>query len=245
MPIALGIGTAAAGVISGGLGYLGATSAAKTQANAAQNIASQQMSVNKESFAPWMQQGQAAYKSLGDLYGVGGSSEASKAAWSNFMQTPAYNFALQQGNLGLDRSAASKGLLLSGGQLKDLTSFNQGLATQQVGNYTNVLQSMANMGLSASAGYAGQFNQAAGTLMGGANATAAGQVGGLNALMQGVNNGSQNALLSYGLSKKFGQDNNSTGSNPSSYQPLGLSPNINYTGTPAGFGQPGSAGALY
>lgn len=234
MPIGLGIGAigAVGSIASGAIGYYGAKNAADIQSTAAQNIAAQQQQVNQQAFAPYLGQGAAAYKSLGDLYGVNGSSGQS-SAWNNFLQTPAYQFASQQGNLGLDRSAASKGLLLSGGQLKDAMSFNQGLASQQIGNYTNVLQSMSQLGLNASAGYAGQFNQSANTMMGGANAQAAGAIGGANALSSGLGGATSNLLTSYGLSKLGTQNTGSTNNNPSSYQPIDFG---GATGAGGGFG---------
>lgn len=45
-------------------------------------------------------------------------------------QTPGYQFALSQGQEAVERSAAAKGGLLSGGTLKDLTAFGQGLASR-------------------------------------------------------------------------------------------------------------------
>ncbi len=44
--------------------------------------------------------------------------------------TPGYQFALQQGLQGIERGAASKGTLLTGGTLKDETAFGTGLADQ-------------------------------------------------------------------------------------------------------------------
>ncbi len=48
---------------------------------------------------------------------------------------PGYQFAVDQGNQGIQRSAAAKGTLLTGGTLKDLAQFNTGLASQ---NYNNI-----------------------------------------------------------------------------------------------------------
>jgi len=46
---------------------------------------------------------------------------------------PGYQFRVQQGQQALERSGASRGLTLSGGQLKDLTRFGQGLGAQEYG----------------------------------------------------------------------------------------------------------------
>ena len=44
---------------------------------------------------------------------------------------PGYQFRVSEGQKALERSGASKGLLLSGGQLKDLQRFGQGLGAQE------------------------------------------------------------------------------------------------------------------
>jgi len=46
---------------------------------------------------------------------------------------PGYQFRVSEGQKALERSAASKGLLLSGGQFKDLTRFGQGMGAQEYG----------------------------------------------------------------------------------------------------------------
>jgi hypothetical protein len=46
---------------------------------------------------------------------------------------PGYQFRVAEGQKALERSAAGKGLLLSGGQLKDLTRFGQDLGAQEYG----------------------------------------------------------------------------------------------------------------
>ena len=62
--------------------------------------------------------------------------------------------AFTQGLQALDRSAASKGTLQSGGQAKGAQEFGQGLASQQYGNYFNRLLSLAGIGQGAASGTA-------------------------------------------------------------------------------------------
>lgn len=50
---------------------------------------------------------------------------------------PAYQWRYQQGINALDKSAAAKGMLLSGGQLKGLEKFGQGVASQEYENAFN------------------------------------------------------------------------------------------------------------
>lgn len=68
------------------------------------------------------------------------------ADYSAFYESPDYQFALQQGQLGIDRTQSARGNLFSGGAGKELNRFNSGLASQQFGNYTNRLASLAGIG---------------------------------------------------------------------------------------------------
>lgn len=50
---------------------------------------------------------------------------------NSIANSPAYQFRMQQGQEAIERSAAAKGTLLTGGTLKDLTAFGQGLASTE------------------------------------------------------------------------------------------------------------------
>jgi hypothetical protein len=50
---------------------------------------------------------------------------------------PGYQFAQQMGQQGVERSAAARGVLNTGGTLQDIAKWNQGLATQQYGDVYN------------------------------------------------------------------------------------------------------------
>ncbi len=115
---------------------------------------------------PYSNLGTGAGNQLADLYGIGysnpqGTSAGGQAvmdkARGNFTNTPDYQFAFDQGLQALDRSAASRGSLLSGGQVKGAQEFGQGLASQQFSNYFNRLLSLFQVG-----------GNAAGTFLGGA-----------------------------------------------------------------------------
>lgn len=108
---------------------------------------------------------------------AGGQQAGSTPAgslWNNFsandFQTdPGYDFRLQQGSQALDRSAAAKGGLFSGGTLKDLTDYNQNFASNEYQNAYNRFQTNRNT----------QFNQLASVA--GLGQTAAGQTAQLGA----------------------------------------------------------------
>lgn len=80
---------------------------------------------------------------------------------AGFESSPDYRFALEQGNEGLLRSAASRGALNSGGTDVDLLRFNQGLASQQLGTYRAGLERLAGYGQSAAQGLGGSASNAA------------------------------------------------------------------------------------
>lgn len=69
--------------------------------------------------------------------------------YSAFKVSPDYQFALTQGLQGLDRSAAARGSLYSGGHSADILGFASGLASQNYGNFYNRLAGLAQSGQSA------------------------------------------------------------------------------------------------
>jgi hypothetical protein len=62
-------------------------------------------------------------------------------SYEQAMQDPGFQFALKEGQDALERSAAAKGTLRSGGTLKDILQWGQGAAAQQYGDvYNRALQ---------------------------------------------------------------------------------------------------------
>jgi len=92
---------------------------------------------------PYLKQGGAAYSRMGDLLGLSGNTSAagygsygpgSHFTMSNLEEDPGYKFRLQQGQRALDNSVASRGMNLSGAQLKGAADYNSGMASQEYGN---------------------------------------------------------------------------------------------------------------
>lgn len=203
------IGATTAAVIGAGAGLAGgimqsnaATDAADTQAAAANRAADQQLSMynqTRSDLLPFAQGGQGAFTNLTSLLGLNGqaNSQGMQSALQNY---PGYQFALQQGNQALDRSAASKGLLMSGGQLKDLTNYNQGMASQLFGNYFNQNVQLANLGENAAAttgnSGANAANGYSNAIQNAGTAQASGIAGSNNALFGG-GGALQNAFQAY------------------------------------------------
>lgn len=82
---------------------------------------------------PYDNFGAAATSRLAALGGVSGSAAQQRALASD----PGYQFRMGQGIQALDRSAAARGMLLSGAQAKGLSQFNQGLASEELNNAYN------------------------------------------------------------------------------------------------------------
>lgn len=143
-----------------------------------------------------------------------------------FRADPGYGFRLSEGLKALERSAAARGGLLSGGTGKALQRYGQDMASQEYGNafnrfYTereallNPLLSLSGRGQT-SATQTGQAAQSFGqqgaqSLTGIGNAMAAGQVGQANAINQAIgqgvsmyNQGQNQNLLNQVLARSMG-----------------------------------------
>ena len=190
---------AAATIGSALLGASASRSAASTQANAANRAADlqmQQFERQVELQEPWRQAGITALNKLIPM-----STEYTPFGMQQFQQDPGYAFRMQEGMKALERSAAARGGLLSGGMLKGAQRYGQDLASQEYMNafnryqaernaQLNPLQSLAGVGQTAT----NQLGQAGQTMAGNvgqalgaaAQARASGYIGGANALSQGL-----------------------------------------------------------
>ena len=209
----MGIETAILG--SAVIGGTMANKAARTQASAADRAAQlQQEQFNRqvELQAPFREAGVRALPELE------AASRYTPFGMSEFQADPGYGFRLSEGQKALDRQAAARGGLISGGALKAAQRYGQEMGSQEYTNAfnryqterqarLNPLQSLAGMAQT-STGQLGQAGQAMATGVGEAGAQAAqarasGYMGGANALSQGLgqyinySQGQQrNALLS-------------------------------------------------
>jgi hypothetical protein len=66
-------------------------------------------------------------------------------AFGRFMTSPDYQFRMNEGVRAMDSSAAQRGLLLSGNQLRSLQEFGQGMAAGEFGNYYNRMAGIAGL----------------------------------------------------------------------------------------------------
>ena len=174
------------GAIVGGASLGGAA----LQSNAARKAAKTQAAAAREGYElargnlePFMAPGRGAVASLAELYGINPETgergqPMPEGALEAFRRSPDYEFARTEGLRGVETSNAARGMLRSGNNLRALTEFGQGLATQTFGNYRGALERLAAMGQNSAGALAGAGQQSAN--MAGA-ATASGQVGSANA----------------------------------------------------------------
>lgn len=124
---------------------------------------------------------------------------------------PGYQFGRDQGVQALDRSAASRGLALSGGQMKDVATFGTNYAMQQAWNpYISELNSMAGLGENAAAGVGNNGvnvgNSVGNNIMSGGEAAASGIVGSANNIGDALKAGAQ-GLAAYNSPYSNGYNN--------------------------------------
>ena len=218
----MAIGTAAAILGSAVLGAAASRSASKTQASAAQQAADVQKSQfeqTREDQAPYRT---AGYNALAEMQRTAGNVPgAFKFGAGDYQADPGYAFRLSEGHKALDRQAAARGGLISGGALRAAQRYGQEMGSQEFGNaYNRALTgyntdvarenqlynrqaALAGIGQTSTnlVGQAGQnYATNVGNLMTSAGAAnAAGQVGMANALTGGLgtylNYSQGNALL--------------------------------------------------
>lgn len=201
------------------VGGIASNAAAKKQAKGAKKAAQlqyDQYAQTREDQMPFLEAGYGSLARLNELLGIAppadsGTSAAPRGAdfgkygrdfaMSDFESDPGYAFRLSEGMKALDRQAAARGGLMSGGALKAAQRFGQDLGSQEYQNAFNryqvnranqltPLQSMAGQGQTTAAqlGQAGQnYATNAGNAYGAAaQAQASGYMGAANAIGQGV-----------------------------------------------------------
>lgn len=179
-----GIGPALGAVIGGGLQQAASAgeqakaieSAGQQAAQSTQQAADIQRQMFERQVAlqePWRQAGVGALNQLIPL-----SQQYTPFGMQQFQQDPGYGFRMSEGMKALERSAAARGGLLSGAQMKGVQRFGQDLASQEYQNAfnryqrerearLNPLQSLANVGQTSAqslGGQAGQMGQNLGNL---------------------------------------------------------------------------------
>ncbi len=84
----------------------------------------------------------------------------------NIIDSPAYQFRMNQGNQAVQQGAAAKGSLLTGGTLKDMQDYSQGLASTEFGNQWDRDYRLSALNSGISEGNAGRTLTGLSSLMG-------------------------------------------------------------------------------
>lgn len=172
-----------ASILGGLFGASSAKKAAKAQVTLGREalaLQNQMFQQGREDLAPWRQAGGQAI----------GQGLAMLQPGYDHTTSPGYQFRFDEGRRAVEGSAASRGLLMSGGTLKDLTRFGQGVAAQDFNDQFNRTMAvagggqqaatssmnagmnnaamgsntLANIGQAKASGYAGQNQAVQGTL---------------------------------------------------------------------------------
>jgi len=219
---------AGATVVSGLMGANASRSAASQQADAATAAAQSQLAATRETNAQQQAQYQQNVERMAPYTGAGvgalnqlttglapGGQFTQNFRPSDLTTDPSYAWRMQQGTQNLNASAAARGLLGSGQNLKDITDYGQNAASQeyqnafnryqtQQSNLYNRISGLASLGENAAAGVGNQGIQVAqnigqNTMTGmsnannymtsGATAGSAGTVGSANAISNALSGG--------------------------------------------------------
>lgn len=116
-----------------------AAKAQKSAANSANQVTLQQLAQQQRQYEqdradlqPYREAGYTALGQLGQGTTAGGAFNRD-FTMADYSADPGYQFRLEQGQRGVEASAAARGGVLSGGTLKALAKYNQGAASQEYG----------------------------------------------------------------------------------------------------------------
>lgn len=208
---AIGVST-----ISGAaIGAAAAGNAADKQAAASQYATDLQEKMyyqNRSDNAPWNDAGNKA------LAGLSNPDFQKDFTAADFQKDPGYEFRMQEGQKALERSAAARGGLQSGGTMKAIGRYGQDYASNEYNNAYNRfntdrttrfnrLSSLAGVGQTANAQVASAgenyANQAGQNVMGSANAQGAAGMAKANAWGGAMNNGANNWMQLSMMNRMF------------------------------------------
>lgn len=175
------IGDIAGAIIGGNASKKAAKAQEKSTQRGIAEI-SRQYDLTRQDFAPWRAEGATAIGKMGEMLKPGYDHTTS----------PGYEFRLGEGMRTVENSAAAKGILQSGGTLKGLMRYGQGVAAEDFNDQFNRQASVAAggqqvnttlgaLGAQKAGGIAELFTQ-------GGNAKASGYVGQANAWINGISN---------------------------------------------------------
>jgi hypothetical protein len=214
--------------LAGSLAQSGAQAGGDMAWNAANQGANQNLQEAQKGRAaasPWTSSGTSAVGKITNLLGLGtltqqGNNQgiywvdptdakgAQERAMADFQTDPGYQFRVDEGAKTLDRSAAARGLLRSGAQMKALTDFGQQMGSQEYGNYFDRLLKVSGMGgesTAAANSNAANLTSGAGNMLSqGGAARGSAYASGANAMASGISQGVNNTLAGAYMFGGFG-----------------------------------------
>lgn len=221
--MAVAMAASAAASAAGGMMAKGAAGSAAGAAGAAAQNADYIRHRNEANLSGWFQSGQGAQGLISQLLGLGslgpdgqgyGGLKLNDGNWqqdqqnalARFQASPDYNFRFNEGQRALDRSAAARGNLLSGKQVKASQEYGGNLASGEYNNWFGKLTGVANQGLAAANSENSSNLQAAGLQNSALMQQGAAQTAGSNALTNGLMSGVSNiaSIYGYGAGGGFG-----------------------------------------
>lgn len=171
-----------ASILGGVLGGKGAKKAAKAEVQMGREALALQEKMFEEGrsdLAPWRE---AGGKAIGQGFGM-------LQPGYDYKTSPGFQFRLDEGLRGVENSAAAKGLLQSGGTLKGIDRYAEGLAASDFNDQFNRVMSVASGGQQAATSGAnlGQnYANASSNIMGNIGQAKASGYAGQNAAIQGT-----------------------------------------------------------
>ena len=139
---AAAVATVAVGAYSANQAKQSAKGAANAQTRAADSATAEQQrqfDLTRQDQQPFLQAGQGALTQMQAL---------NAGDFSSFKSSPDYTYARDQMQQGIERGAAARGSLYSGGTNVDLATALNGIASQNYGNFYDRLSRMAGQGQS-------------------------------------------------------------------------------------------------
>ena len=225
------IGAVAGPILGGLLGSESSENASDAQIQAGNDSNATQLQMfnqTRADMAPWREAGVNALGQISKGIQPGGNL-LRPFQMSDYTADPGYNFRLSEGIKALDRSAAKRGNLLSGGALKGITRYGQDMASneyanaynrfnQDQANQFNRLASVSGLGQTTAQQIGSMGTQVAGqvgnTQQGMGNARASGYVGAGNALSGGLSSAYNNYQSGQLMNRLFPGASGSNGGYP-------------------------------
>lgn len=196
-----------------------AADAQRRAAGDANAEARRQFDLSREDNMPWMLAGQDA---------LARQQAFLDGDWSGFENSPAYAYARDQMQQGIERGAAARGGLYNGGTNVDLANALNGIALQNSNTYWNQLAGLSNAGQNSAqflGGLGSNFSQQFGQ-----NTLLAGQAQAAGALARGQTQAGYANALGAGLGAYFGARQPATQLQPAATDWGAFAPTMNTGG---------------